>query len=183
VICYRNSHYLTPLRTLQAQTRPGRYHRGTEPEPTQYLSLHPLGPHAEAMRRLHARTRERARSLDLRTWALQVPEDGLVEIEFAEQWVADDWAACQDLGDVLRGSSAVGAVVPSAALPGTWNVVLFGPRSALPYMMRPERQVDVPASITGDHGCGLETLVELVRFSGEPHPGGSYVFSEPSWAA
>jgi len=57
VIAYRNCDCLTPLRTdMQTQRRPGRYHRGTEAEPTQYLSLHPLGPHAEAMRRLDART-------------------------------------------------------------------------------------------------------------------------------
>lgn len=180
MICYRNSDYLTPLRTLQAQTRPGRYHRGTEPEPTQYLSLHPLGPHAEAMRRLDARTREKARSLDLRTWALEVPQDGLVEIDFAERWVADNWASCQDLGDVLRESGAVGAIVPSAALPGTSNVVLFGPRSALPYLMKPLRPADVPTSITGEHGAALETLVSRVRFRGDAHPG-EIAFEEPDW--
>ena len=42
------------------------------------------------MRRLDARTPERTRALDLRTWALQIPDDGLVEVEFAELWVADD---------------------------------------------------------------------------------------------
>ena len=180
MICYRNSDYLTPLRTLQAQTRPGRYHRGTEAEPTQYLSLHPLGPHAEAMRRLDARTREKARSLDLRTWALEVPQNGLVEIDFADLWVTDDWASCQDLGDVLRESGAVGAIVPSAALPGTSNVVLFGPRSALPYLMKPLRPADVPTSITGEHGSALEALVARVRFRGEPHPG-DIAFEEPAW--
>jgi RES domain-containing protein len=182
VIAYRNSDYLTPLRTdTQSQRRPGRYHRGTEAEPTQYLSLHPLGPHAEAMRRLDARTPERARALDLRTWALEIPGDGLVEVEFSEQWVDDDWSACQDLGDVLRESGAPGAIVPSAALPGTRNVVLFGPRSALPYLWQPLRPADVPTSITGEHGSALESLVTCVRFRGGPHPG-DIVFDEPDWS-
>jgi hypothetical protein len=165
---------------MQTQRRPGRYHRGTEAEPTQYLSLHPLGPHAEAMRRLDARTPERARALDLRTWALQIPAEGLVEVEFAEQWVDDDWGACHDLGEVLRESGAPGAIVPSAALPGTRNIVLFGPRSALPYLWRPLRPADVPTSITGEHGSALESLVARVRFRGQPHPG-DIVFDEPDW--
>lgn len=181
MIAYRNCDYLTPLRTdMQTQRRPGRYHRGTEAEPTQYLSLHPLGPHAEAMRRLDARAPERARALDLRTWALLIPGDGLVEIDFAEQWVDDDWSACHDLGDVLRESGAPGAIVPSAALPGTRNVVLFGPRSALPYLWQPLRPADVPTSITGEHGSALESLVTRVRFRGQPHPG-EIVFDEPDW--
>jgi hypothetical protein len=182
VICFRNCAYLTPVRAdLQPQRRPGRYHRGTEDEPTQYFSLHPLGPHAEAMRRLGARTPATARVLDLRTWALHVPNDGLVDLGFDERWVADDWNACQDLADTLRGSGAPGAIVPSAALPGTQNLVLFGPRKAVPYLAPGLRPVDVRASITGEHGCALETLVSLVRFRGDPHPGGQFVFEEPDW--
>lgn len=180
MICYRNADYLTPLRASQAQRRPGRFHRGTEDEPTQYLCLHPLGPHAEAMRRFGTRTRETARRLDLRTWALKVPDAGLIDLEFDERWVADDWGASQELGDMLRESGARGLIVPSAALPGTKNVVLFGPFSTSPYGL-PIRAGEIPASITGEHGCALETLIELVRFRGQPHPGGDFVFREPSW--
>jgi RES domain-containing protein len=181
VICYRQADYLTPLRATQAQRRPGRFHRGTEDEPTQYLCLHPLGPHAEAMRRVGARTSETARRLDLRTWALNVPDEGLIELEFDDRWVDDDWSACQELGDTLRASDARGLIAPSAALPGTKNVVLFGPFSALPYDV-PVRAGELPASITGEHGCALETLVELVRFRGQRHPGRDFVFREPSWS-
>jgi hypothetical protein len=182
VICYRHSDYRTPLRTpFQAQRRPGRYHRGVEAEPTQYLCLHPLGPHAEAMRRLGARTPAKARLLDLRTWALDVRIDGLVELPFADAWVDDDYRACHDLADTLRESDRPGAIVPSAALPGTWNVVLFGGLAAAPYQDAVVRQADVPASITGEHGCALRALVERVRFRGDPHPGGHYVFREPAW--
>jgi hypothetical protein len=182
VICYRHSDYRTPLRSpFQAQRRPGRYHRGDEAEPTQYLCLHPLGPHAEAMRRYDARTGAKARLLDLRTWALDGRIDGLVELPFSDAWVADDYQACQDLADTLRESGRPGAVVPSAALPGTRNVVLLGGLAAAPYQDAVVRRADVPASITGEHGCALPTLVRLVRFRGEPHPGGDYVFREPAW--
>jgi RES domain-containing protein len=181
VICYRQADYLTPVRASQAQRRPGRFHRGTEEEPTQYFCLHPLGPHAEALRRFGARARDAARRLDLRTWALEIPDAGLVHLDFEERWVDDDWTACQELGDLLRESGTPGLVVPSAALPGTRNVVLFGPFSAAPYDARP-RAGEIPASITGEHGCALETLVGLVRFRGAPHPGRDFVFREPSWA-
>jgi RES domain-containing protein len=181
VIGYRQAAYLTPLRASQAQRRPGRFHRGTEDEPTQYLCLHPLGPHAEAMRRVGTRTPEAARRLDLRTWALKVPEDGLIELEFDDRWVADDWSACQELGDMLRESGRRGVIAPSAALPGTKNVILFGPFSASPYDLS-IRIGEIPASITGEHGCALETLVALVRFRGQRHPGSDFVFREPSWS-
>ncbi|HEV7640293.1 MAG TPA: RES family NAD+ phosphorylase [Gaiellaceae bacterium] len=184
MICYRHCDYRTPLRSsFQAQRRPGRFHRGHEEEPTQYLCVHPLGPHAEALRRYDARTPAAARLLDLRTWALEVDTGGLVEIPFADTWVDDDYTACQDLADTMRESDRAGMIVPSAALPGTRNVVVFGGRTAAPYGLSGLGATEVSAGITGEHGCGLETLVELVRFRGEPHPGGGYVFREPSWAA
>ena len=183
MICYRHSDYRTPLRTsFQAQQTSGRYHRGTEPEPTQYLCLHPLGPHAEAMRLLDTRTAVEARRLDLRTWAIHVPDDGLVEIPFSDAWVADDHAACQNLADTLRGAGHAGAIVPSAALPGTKNVVLFGGRVAAPYELVDLHPFELRASITDEHGAALGSLVALVRFRGTPHPGADFAFREPSWA-
>lgn len=183
MICFRHARYRTPLRTsFQSQQTEGRYHRGTEPEPTQYLCLHPLGPHAEAMRLFDARSVDEARQLDLRTWAVHVPDEGLVEVTFAEAWVSDDYAACQNLADALRGAGHAGAIVPSAALPGTRNVVLFGGRVAAPYELVDLRPFELRASITGEHGSGLASLVRLVRFRGMPHPGADVEFREPSWA-
>jgi hypothetical protein len=182
VICYRHCDYRTPLRSsFQAQRRPGRYHRGNEEEPTQYVCLHPLGPHAEAIRRYDARTPADARVLDLRTWALDVDIRELVEVPFADAWVADDYTACHDLADTMRESGRAGMIVPSAALPGTRNVVVFGGRTATPYDLSRLGATEVSASITGEHGCALQALIELVRFRGEPHPGRDHVFREPSW--
>lgn len=133
------------------------------------------------MRRFGTRTSEAARRLDLRTWALKLPDQGLVDLDFDERWVTDGWSACQELGDMLRESGTRGLITPSAALPGTRNVVLFGPFSASPYDV-PIRPGEIPASITGEHGCGLKALVELVRFRGQPHPGREFAFREPSWS-
>jgi hypothetical protein len=59
-------------------------------------------------------------------------------------------------------------------------VVLFGPFSASPYDV-PARNGELPASITGEHGSALKTLIGLVRFRGQPHPGREFVFREPAW--
>lgn len=196
MICYRFATYSTPLRTVPAGL-PARYSRGSENEPTQYLALHPLGPLAELMRNADLRTADQVRAVQTRMWALDVPLDGLPEIAFetagqfgatAEELVADDHTACQQLATQLRGQ-VPGIVVPSAALPATRNVVLFGPRVAAPYLTEPVSTLDIPASITAEHGRPLLSLLDIVRFVGDSHPaleawqqGVSHSFVEPEWA-
>jgi RES domain-containing protein len=196
VICYRFATYATPLRTVPAG-QPARYSRGDEDEPTQYLALHPLGPLAELMRNAELRTPDQIRAVQTRTWALDVALDDLLEITVdtadqfgitAEDLVADDRTACQQLAAQLR-SQVPGLVVPSAALPATRNVVLFGPRVAAPYLTEPVSALDIPASITAERGRPLLALLDIVRFVGDPHPaleawrqGVSLSFVEPDWA-
>jgi hypothetical protein len=196
VISYRFASYATPLRTVPAAL-PARYSRGDEHEPTQYLALHPLGPLAELMRSADLRTPDQIRAVQTRTWALQVPLDDLLEITFdtADQFgisagdlVADDRSACQLLAAELR-SQVPGIVVPSAALPATQNIVLFGPRVAAPYLTHPVSTLDIPASITAEHGRPLLSLLDIVRFVGDSHAelealqqGASLSFVEPEWA-
>ena len=133
-----------------------------------------------------------------RTWALRIELAGLVRIGFAEaaehglrpgDLVSDDLRACHRLADRLRAAGAPGAIVPSAALPGTENVVLFGERAAAPYPLEPLSRIDVPASLTADGGRPPRGLLERVRRRGEPHPaleawraGEPFRFAEPSWA-
>ena len=71
MIAFRYADYDTPLRTEPA-SRPGRFHRGTESLPTQYLCLHPLGPLAELMRGSDLRRPEQVRAVAARTWALEI---------------------------------------------------------------------------------------------------------------
>ena len=82
-----------------------------------------------------------------------------------------------------------GLIVPSAALPGTQNIVLFGARVASGYLARPLSALDVPASITAEAGRPPESLPEIVRYRGEPHPelvahelGRPFRFTEPDWS-
>jgi RES domain-containing protein len=196
VICYRFAAYATPLRTVSAVI-PARFNRGDEDDPTQYLSLHPLGPHAELMRNADLRTPEQVRALRMRTWALDVPVDDLQKISFdtaenfgisAEELVGDDRRACQRLAARLR-EQLPGLIVPSAALPGTRNLVVFGPRVAAPYPSEPASRLDIPAGVTAEAGRPLVSLLDIVRFTGDPHPaldawqrGTTFTFVEPDWS-
>ena len=195
MVCYRFAAYATPLRTVPAW-QPARFSRGDEDEPTQYLALHPLGPLAELIRNAELRAPEQVRAISTRTWAVEVPVDDLPEITFATaeqfgitagQLVGDDYGPCQELAVRLRAQVA-GLIVPSAALPGTRNVVLFGPRVAAPYLTRPISSLDIPASITADGARPPATLRTLVRFAGDPHAaldawrnGTEFRFAEPDW--
>jgi hypothetical protein len=195
VVCYRFAAYATPLRTVPAW-QPARFSRGDEDEPTQYLALHPLGPLAELMRNAELRSSEQVRVISTRTWALEVPIDDLPEITFAnaerfgitaEQLVGDDYGPCQELAVRLR-ADVEGLIVPSAALPGTRNAVLFGPRVAAPYLTRPVSSLDIPASITADGARPPASLREVVRFPGDTHAaldawrnGIDFRFAEPDW--
>jgi hypothetical protein len=196
VIVYRFAAYATPLLTVPASL-PGRYNLGDEPGPTQYLSLHPLGPLAELVRNADLRRPEQVRAVRTRTWALEVVLDELAEISFdsadqygisAEELVSDDYRACQQLADRLRGQ-APGLIAPSAALPGTRDVILFGPRVAAPYLTARLSMLDVPASITAEDGRPPVALLDIVRFEGDSHPaldawqrGADFRFVEPEWA-
>ena len=195
MVCYRFAAYATPLRTVPAW-QPARFSRGDEDDPTQYLALHPLGPLAELMRNAELRSHEQVRVISTRTWALEVPIDDLPEITFAnaetfgiaaEQLVGDDYGPCQALAETLR-RQAEGVIVPSAALPGTRNVVLFGPRVAAPYLTRPVSSLDIPASITADGARPPTSLGQVVRFGGDTHAaldawrnGIDFRFAEPDW--
>lgn len=198
VAAYRIAAWRRPLRTEPSRTE-GRFHRPADAVPTQYLCLHPLGPWAEHLRGNDLDTTVKAAAVAQRTWVLRLELDGLVRIDFdgASEWgltpeelVADDYGACQLLGERLRAARLPGAIVPSAALPGTENVVLFGARAAAPYLSEPVGELDVPASITAEGARALAGLLERVRFHGRPHAGleawragePPAPLREPSWA-
>jgi RES domain len=197
VVAFRLASWRRPLRTEPSRVA-GRYHRVTEDAPTQYLCLHPLGPWAEFLRASELRAAEQLALVRHRTWALRLELDGLLRIGFAEaaehglrpgDLVSDDHRACHRLAERLRAAGAPGAIVPSAALPGTDNVVLFGERAAAPYLLEPISSVDVPASLTADGGRPPLGVLDRVRRRGAPHgeleawrAGEPYRFAEPSWA-
>lgn len=84
--------------------------------------------------------------------------------------VADDYAACHHFADQVRTTHAA-IVVPSAALPGTQNLVVFGSRAASPYQLPAiDPDLDVPTSVVAEHGRPPDDLAGYVCFRGQPHP-------------
>lgn len=195
VVAYRLSSWESPVRTEPSRLE-GRYHRAGELEPTQYFCLHPLGPWAELMRGRDLRTREQVLAVRQRTWAAVLDIEGFERIGFEQaaehglrpgDLVSTDYRPCQRLADRLRGLEVPGVVVPSAALPGTENVVVLGARVAAPYSLEPAPSaLDTPASLTAEDGRPLLSLLERVVHRGERHPqiwrDPEFAFGEPSWA-
>ena len=191
---FRLAAWRRPLRTEPSRV-PGRFHAATDPVATQYLCLHPLGPWAEFLRAEDLRD---ATLVAQRVWAARVELDGVVRIGFDDaaahglrpgDLVSDDHRACRRLAARLRESGAAGAIVPSAALPGTENLVLFGPRVSSPWTAHALGPQDVPAGLTADGARPPVGLERFVRYRGEAHAGlatwraGEEAgFAEPSWA-
>lgn len=175
--CYRPADWDTPLRVL-SHRRAGRFNNPGS-EPVQYLSLHPLTPWAELLR-FEALTRaDELAQLRLPIWALRVrldaepleltfdnaPEHGLA----AEALIADDHGPCRAFAARRDGKSPDALITPSAALPGTRNLVLFGPRVGIPYAAEPIDPQDVPLSVTALRGYAPVGLLESVHHRGAPH--------------
>jgi hypothetical protein len=196
MVVYRHATFGSPLRTEPAR-QPGRYHIAGDASPTQYLCIHPMGPLAEFMRFHSTRLPEHVSQIRARTWALRLELESLLRITFdnavefglsPEDLVSDDHSKCREVASELRGSDIPGILVPSAALPGTSNVVIFGPRVGGPYLLDAIGEVDIPASITAEAGRPVRALLERVRFVGQSHREleawqhrEPFEFAEPDW--
>lgn len=181
ITAYRAAGYHHPLRT-EASRDDGRFHRaaavGSHEPPTQYLSLHPLGPIAEWLR-WNKPPREALQVLATATWALLVPDIGFLQITFenaheygisASELVADDSTACQALADELREGRCPGVIVPSAALPGANNLVVFDVRVPVGYLIEPiDPELDVPVGLTAHPSGASDRIYDLVRYRGSVH--------------
>lgn len=178
---FRISNWDRPLR-VNRNRRSGRFNRAGSP-PTQYICLHPLGPWAEYLRGNDLRRSEEVRDLRLNMWAMRLDLTDAVEMGFEEalrepglglgpeDLVSDDHTACQDFADRLRADSAApkAIIVPNAAMPGTRNLVIFGPRVQIPYLWMPIDSGDIPACAITRASRPPRGLLDRVRFSGQSH--------------
>ena len=164
--------------------------------PVQYWSLHPLTPWAEILRGQGIRAPEDVAELRQRLWVARFElEPDAVTFDAATSYglepqhlINDDYGACQAFGARRLQDFALpnAIVVPSAALPGTKNLVVFGPLVGSPYSAEPLSAEDAPAALAADHARPPDTLLPLVRHFGEPHAeydawsrGERYRFREP----
>jgi hypothetical protein len=185
IVCYRAAAYRTPTR-VRAHDDPGRYNRIDSP-PTQYFALHPLGPWAEMIRNRGYTDPGDALSFRTAIWAVRlVLQHAPLRVDFAatasgstpapitpEDLIDDDQTACRTFADAIRSDPNAPKLirVPSAALPGADNIVIFGQRRTIEYLAIPRREQQVPASVAAVHGHALDTLLPLICHKGQTHAG------------
>lgn len=197
LVTFRLANYETPLWSV-ANFAAGRFNHADAGH-TQYLSLHPLTPWAELLRNEDRGTRERALLMRYPLWAIRVRLDAPpLELTFAsagdfglepEDLVADDHGPCRALADRWRASGPRAFLAPSAALPGTTNLVVLEPRVLVSWLVEPVDAQDWPGSLAAQDGRCPEGLWELVhpRAARRPHPalrawrdGEPFAFEEPA---
>jgi RES domain-containing protein len=169
--------YDVPLR-VSANRRPGRWNfagSGT----TQYACLDVEAPFAEMLRHEDLRSESEAATFRATLWQLQVNEGVVVDygtFEKAERagfppeaLVDDDHEFCQREAQRLDSLGAGGILSPSAALPGSTNLTLFGPRVPIAWEADVEISTAIPAQALAT-GAPPEGLVQRVRYFEDAHP-------------
>jgi hypothetical protein len=115
----------------------------------------------------------------LKLWTAVVDVGDVKRIDFdecttygctPEELVGDNYAPTQLLADEVRGSGASAVEVPSAALPGTHNLILFGVRVLHSFLSQPfAPDEEIP---TGHLTNGARVPAEVasrVRWFGSEH--------------
>jgi RES domain len=196
LVAFRLANYETPLWSVPNLSA-GRYN---EPDAgfTQYLSLHPLTPWAELLRNEERRTREQAVLMRYPLWALRLQfDEPPPELTFdnardfglnPEDLVADDHTPCRTVARTFRASGPNTFIAPSAALPGTKNLVVLEPHVLVPWNQIPIDEIDWPGTLTSQDGRCPEGLWDLVHYreTGRKHVGfeawengDDFAFEEP----
>jgi hypothetical protein len=190
---FRHASYDSPWWAFPS-SRPGRFHHAKS-QTVQYLSLHPLGPAAEMLRHNLGPTGN-PDDVVLSLWTAVIDVDDPIRVDFddcvtygltADELIGDDYPPTQALADAIRNSGAASMIVPSAALPGTHNLILFGVRILNPYLDTPLTPEEVQTGHLTDGARPPAEVAPHVRWFGAPHPAveqwkatGSYaLFDDP----
>jgi hypothetical protein len=174
IVTFRLANYETPFWAVENFSG-GRYNRAGSGF-TQYLSLHPLTPWAEILRSEDRRTRARAILMRYPLWAVRVQlHDDAFELTFdnasdfglsPSDLVSDDYGPCRALAEAFRSGGPKAFIAPSAALPGTRNLIVLTPQVLVSWNQVPVDEIDWPGSITSQDGRCPEGLWELTHFVG-----------------
>ena len=172
---FRHAAYDTPWWAI-ASPRDGRFNSAGQ-DTVQYLSLHPLGPAAEMLRH-HVGPTGDPDSVILNLWAALVDLDEVVTVDFddcaaygltADELVGDNYAPTQALAAAVRAVGSTAMIVPSAALPGTHNLILFGVCLLHPYLWQPLAPEEIPTGHITDGGRPAAEVATDVRWFGSAH--------------
>lgn len=175
-IAFRWADYDTPL-WARRNTRAGRWNRALDGS-TQYWCLDPHGPWAELIRQEELSTEEEVSWVRQRLWVARWNVANVADMatfEKVERWgvnpdvlVDDDHRRCRDLADRLRADGYAGVLCPSAALPDTTSLVVFGRRVDVPWEKFPRLASRVPVAEFG-RSTPPAGLLERVRQRGDQH--------------
>lgn len=175
-VAYRATSYDVPLWS-RPNRRSGRWNIAGD-GCTQYMCLDANAPFAETLRHEDLRTEAEAATYGTTIWQIRVDQGMVVDYSTferaeaagfsAEALVEDDHDRCQAEAARLKGDGMLGLLSPSAALPGSVNLTLFGPRVAIPWDATVSLASTMPAGklTTGHPPTGL---VSRVRYFGEVH--------------
>jgi hypothetical protein len=196
LIAFRLANYETPLWSVE-NFAAGRYNEADSGF-TQYLSLHPLTPWAELLRNEDRRTSERALLMRYPLWAIRAQlDDDPLELTFdnagdfgvaPEALVGDDHGPCRSLARCFRAGGPRAFIAPSAALPGTRNLIVLEPRVLAFFNQAPVDAIDWPGALASQDGRCPDGLWDLVQYraSGMRHAaleaweaGRELLFEEP----
>jgi RES domain-containing protein len=177
-VVYRATTYDTPL-CVSPNSRPGRWNRPEEGTIAQYCALDVASALAEMVRFENLREADDARELQVSVWELRIDEGAIADYSTPARaasagatWdslVSDSWSYCQDEGRRIIHAGGRGVVSPSAALPQSLALTLFGPRTEIGWKAEPNLSIQIPARriLSGSPGDGV---VRDTRFFGEPYP-------------
>jgi RES domain-containing protein len=175
-VAFRYSNYDTPF-WVRPNSEPGRWHRIGDGA-TQYLSTTVDGAWAELIRAEELRTEQETALVRMPMWVAEVHVQRVADYGTferaeaagfsADALIDDDYSRCQEEGKRLREAGFQGIAAPSAALPNSLNLTLFGPRIASTWRLRPLLASSIPAMKIAV-GAPPEGVVERVRQRGERH--------------
>ncbi len=178
VIAYRATSYDVPV-WVSPNRREGRWNIANQEPIAQYMSLDAEAPFAEMLRHENLRSESDASHYRTTIWQLQVDSGAIVDystFELAEgagfdpeALVSDDYEFCQAEARWLVSHNARGVLAPSAALPGSTNLTLFGPRVRVRWGTPVKLASSVPAQPIST-GAPPTGLIERVRYYGQREP-------------
>lgn len=177
-VVYRATTYDTPL-WVSPNTRPGRWNHPEDDTVAQYCSLDVASAIAEMVRGQDLRNVNDAQELRVSVWELRIDEGAIVDYSTPDQtanqgftWeslIANSWDDCRKEGLRIEHAGGRGVLAPSAALPRSLALTLFGPRTEISWRAEPRLSIQIPARhiVRGAPGNGL---VRDTRFFGDAYP-------------
>jgi hypothetical protein len=114
----------------------------------------------------------------LNLWAGIVDTDGIIVLTFdncmdhgisPEALVGDDYGPTQVLAEGFRARGSPGLIAPSAALPGTEILVLFGPRVWHPFLVPTITPEECATAHLTDAARPPAEVASFVRWFGAAH--------------